>query len=101
MFNIKAFQPAVAIPDVGVTLAGEIATVDVGAAEGVTDAFVRIEISGQQFLLFSLRQFVEGFCGSIRQSAADAEDRLKCPRGIDENVLLFFSNRCSLRKFRV
>ena len=44
MRNIKTTQLLVAILDIGVTLAGKIATVDVRSSERIANALLRIEI---------------------------------------------------------
>ncbi len=93
MGNIEAVQIRVAVLDVGVALAGKIAAMDMGAAERVADAVLRVKIGPQNFLLLVRRQLVERLRRGIRQGAADADDGLESLGRIHKNVRLLFVHR--------
>ena len=88
--DAEGLQFLVAFVDIGVAATREIATVNVGSGQRVTDAVVGIEIGIEDFLLFSWRQFGKRFSGGIGKCAADAQDRLKCLSGIDKDTDLSF-----------
>ena len=79
-------QLFVAFVYIGVAVAREIAAVNVGSCERVTDAFAVVEVSSENFLLLSLRQFRKHFCRCISECATDSNNRLKSFCGIDEHA---------------
>ena len=74
--DAEGLQLLVAFVDVGVASGREIAAVNVGSSNRVTDAFVRIKVGVQNFPLFGRRQFRKNLSGRIGECAADAQDRL-------------------------
>ena len=86
VLDTERLQLFVALVDVGVTGAREIATVDVGAGERVADAFVAIEVGIQNLPLLCRRQLRECFGGCIGERATDADNRLQSLRGVHEDA---------------
>ena len=88
--DAEGSEVGVAVADVGVAGAGEIAAVDGGPAQRVTDAAFRIEVGLQDFALLVLGHFIECFGGGVGEGATDAQNRLEGPAGIHEHRLLVF-----------
>jgi hypothetical protein len=61
--------------NLGICIGGrrEITAVDVGAAEGIANAVLPVEIGFDDLFLLLLREFGKGFRRSISQRAAEAE----------------------------
>jgi hypothetical protein len=70
---------------IGVALAREVAAVDVGAAEAVADAFLAVEVRGEDLLLPPGRQLRPRLRRGVGEGAAEALDGLEGLRGIDDD----------------
>ena len=91
-------QPGVPLIDIGVHVARKVATVDIGTAEGIADAFVAGEISLQKFGLLSGGQFGKGLGGGVGKGGADAQEGLKGLGGIGKDAGLVFKRLAEGRK---
>ena len=90
MAQAEGFQLFVALIYVGVAGAREITTVNVCAGKLVANAFLVVEISGQNLALLLFRQHRKRFGRSVSQSSADAQESLKLRGRIDEHTDLGF-----------
>ena len=85
--DAERFQRRVAVVDVRVAARTRSRSCGCAyVAERVPDAFARIEVGVENLPLLRRRKFRERLGGSIRERAADAEDRLRSLGGIDEDT---------------
>jgi hypothetical protein len=82
----ERFERSVALVDVGVAAAREVATVDVGSGEGVSDPALGIVVRCQHLSLLGFRQFRERLRRGVGEGATDAQESLEGLPWIDEDV---------------
>ncbi len=64
---------------------------NVGASQGITNAFFRIKIGRQNFTLFGFGKFIKCFRRGIGERAANAQDGLERFRGgFNKKCILVF-----------
>ncbi len=88
--HVKTLKRFVPLFYIGVHLARKIATVDIGPSQGISNAFNRIKIAIQNFLLFFLRQLCICFGGGIRERATNPDKGLEGFTRIHKNARLCF-----------
>src|SRR5262249_34005861 len=99
--DAEGLELLIAFVDIRIAATREIATMNVGASERITDAVVGIEIGIQKFKLFCGGQFCKGLRCGIGKCAAYALDCLKGSARIHKHANLSLQRLAEMLEFNL